>query len=273
MKFGIGITTRNRPHVLQAALAHFSAYPVDNARIVIIDDASDLHSPSWAIVNSFSKTTSMEVVHKTATSRLGITGAKNACLARLADCEHVFLFDDDAWPTAQNWAEKWVAINEANHVGHSMFNVASQPLLKRNLAFRASVSMVGKIGRHATAMVEFNNCFGVMLYFNRACLNAIGGYDISAPHVYGYEHAQVSMRANMAGFTQKKKYLTPACANELIYSVDISYCMLGLLPPLDVNWLSGFTSSVSVDESLQANMNSLLLHNPPIHIPLVDPLK
>jgi glycosyltransferase involved in cell wall biosynthesis len=36
---------------------------------------------------------------------LGIVASKNASLSALMDagCEHLFLWDDDAWPIADNW--------------------------------------------------------------------------------------------------------------------------------------------------------------------------
>ena len=83
----------------------------------------------------------------------------------MRDCEHVFLFDDDAWPQRHNWAETWIKINEANDVGHSMFNVTSDAELGLNPAFRAVVNPIEEIGANETKMVSFSNCFVLYITF------------------------------------------------------------------------------------------------------------
>lgn len=271
MKFGIGITTRNRPHVLEAALNHFQHYSADDCRVVIVDDNSDENLRPATIVNTYAEAVDHEVILRQSETRLGISKAKNACITQLVDCDHIFLFDDDAWPISHDWAERWASINTANNVGHSMFNVTDPSLLKVNPAYAAAVGTTGFVNRHANRMTVTSNCYGVVLYFSNKCLQKIGGYDINAPYFYGYEHAQMSIRAQHAGFTAGHRYLIPAAAHEMIYSVDISYRMLHLLPPLPVPWLSDFQSSVPWEDQKQAHLNSTLIESPPTYIPLVDP--
>ena len=268
MTIGIGITTRNRPECLEACLRHFAEFGCGD-KIVVIDDNSELWQVNKIVAESFG----INVIYKFSNLRLGISKAKNACLWELRDCEHVFLFDDDAWPLVDGWAETWIKINEANDVGHSMFNVTSDAELELNPAFRAVVKPITEIGADGTKMVSFSNCFGVMLYFNRKCLDALGGYLSDAPYLYGYEHAQISARAKIAGFTQGHQYLTPAIASEIIYSIDITYCMLKITPPLDVRWIGNFRSSVTLEESSQADKNSVIMSIKEIYSPLVDPLE
>ena len=267
MKYGIGITTRNRPECLKVCLQHFAKFGHGD-KIVVIDDNSEMWQVNKIVAESFG----INVIYKYSNSRLGISKAKNACLWELRDCEHVFLFDDDAWPQRHNWAETWIKINEANDVGHSMFNVTSDAELELNPAFRAVVQPITEIGTNGTKMVSFSNCFGVMLYFNRKCLDTLGGFINDAPHLYGYEHAQISERAHTAEFTQGHKYLTPSIASELIYSIDITYCMLKIPPFFDTPWIDNFHSSVTLEESSQAVKNSAIMGIQEVYSPLVDQL-
>lgn len=267
MRYGVGITTRNRPECLETCLRHFINFGYGD-KIVVIDDNSEMWQVNKDIVESFG----VNVTYKYSNSRLGVSKAKNACLWELRDCEHVFLFDDDTWPQCDNWAETWIKINEVNGVGHSMFNVTAEELLDLNPAFRAVVKPIASIGDSDTKMVSFSNCFGVMLYFNRACLDTIGGFLNDTPHLYGYEHAQISGRANIAGFTQGHQYLTPLIATDLIYSIDITYCMLKIPPFFDTPWIDNFRSSVTLEESSQANKNSAIMGIKEVYSPLVDSL-
>lgn len=271
MKYGIGITTRNRPHVLDTALRHFARFATADCKIVIVDDASEVSNQE--VLESFIDTGSFgTVITRVAPERIGIAKAKNACLGALSDCEHVFLFDDDCWPISKGWAETWVDINRSNKIEHSMFNVGMSNLLDKNPAFRAVVKAKETVGHGRKSMVAYNNCFGVMLYFTRRVLDRVGGYAVNTPALYGYEHAQISKRIGQTGeFTRGQWYWTPWVATDLIYSVDISYQMLKLKPPIDIDWLEAFTSSVSPSEMSQAESNSIIMKDPEIFIPLEDP--
>lgn len=273
MKIGIGITTRKRPDVLKTCLDHFSAFPTPNSKVVVVEDDHESDSTVESLVSDFQKgNLNVEVVFRKAPSRLGISRAKNACISKLDDCDHVFLFDDDTWPKTHGWAEKWIEINEMHEASHSMW--LTQLVYADNLitSFQPKKVWSAPDGNPKHEMVAWTNCMGVMLYFTRECLNELGGYDTSAANVYGYEHAQMSHRACKAGFSLGYEYLSPAIARSLIYSFDVSYGCLGEEPPTDIPWIGQFTSSVSTAEAAAAASNSILLSNPPIHIPLVDPL-
>lgn len=268
MSIGIGITTRNRPECLEACLRHFKEFGYGD-KIVVIDDNSDVAEVNKAVVASFD----MPIIYKYSTKRLGISGAKNACLWELCDADDVFLFDDDTWPAQLGWAESWILINRANSISHSIYSVNCKTDDGKNQAIRAHVEKIATIGSGNIEMFAFNNCFGVMLYFHRDCLNAIGGYDMSAQNVYGFEHAQMSIRAAKAGFTQGHKYISPSVSSELIYSIDIAYNWLGEFPPLPVNWLPRFVSSVTKEEADGHKKNANLMKVEQINIPLVNPLE
>lgn len=266
-KYGVGITTMNRPATLEAALRHFKTFHNDDVQFVVVDDNS---------LGNSNETISMEaglqnLTYHKSPHRVGIAGTKNACLWELRECEHVFLFDDDCWPVTSGWADKWVRINQANGVGHSMFNIIDGVLLDRNTVFKKLMQVTGRIGSGENVMVAFSQCFGPFLYFSRECLDALGGYEPDTPTWWGYEHAQMSMRAFHAGFTQGHHYLTPLNAQDMLYSVDLTYGMLKIPPPLNVFCLD-LGSSVPPEEKERGHLNSVLMErSSTVYVPLEAP--
>jgi glycosyltransferase involved in cell wall biosynthesis len=264
---GIGITTRNRPHVLRSALEHFALFHTVENKYVVIDDNSDIENDCAEIVSEFRAKVNAEVIVKKSEQRLGIALAKNACLAELSDCEHVFLFDDDAWPQHENWSTLWINACSSNNVHHSMYCIQ---LSEDNDFFEET----GKLGSGETEITGWSNCLGVALYFSRKCLKKLGGYDyINAKNVYGYEHAQMSKRAFNAGMTGGFAYASPSFISDWIYSADMSWGWKKQLPPLEASWLENFSSSVSQDESSKHEDNAMMMINPKTYIELVNPLQ
>jgi glycosyltransferase involved in cell wall biosynthesis len=277
-RYGVGITTRNRPAVLRAALAHFahycptvSAHSGDNGDVeyVIVDDASDDDSENRRAVEAFMRDAMADVEYRHSDRRLGIAGAKDACLARLTGCDHVFLFDDDAWPRCDGWADRWTDTTDAVGVEHSMWldpgDLGAGDIFQIEATGRATGDWV----------VNFwTNCMGVVLHFTRGCLAALGGYG-PTPNVYGYEHAVMSRRAMLAGFTRGFKYPAPANCADLVYSVDVSWGIKHEpcpLPEFETDLAAVFRSSVPEDEKAAASLNSGLLGTTTVYVPLVDPL-
>jgi len=96
---GIGITTHNRNQLVASTLAKIQSVS-PGAKIVIVDDASQPRVRiEGANIYRFS-------------NNVGIARAKNKCLELLRDCEHIFLFDDDTWPTTNGWYIPYVASRE-----------------------------------------------------------------------------------------------------------------------------------------------------------------
>ena len=263
MKYGIGISTRNRPDSLQAALAHFKEFPTESAKYVVIDDNSDDDSAEQVVLECGIP----GIIYHKSPHRIGITGNKNAALWELRDCDHVFLFDDDAWPSAPDWAEKWVRANESNGVGHSIFNITSSDLRKLDPRLQSLMVIEREFGHGSAKMLSFSNCLGPLLYFSRACLDTLGGYRPDAPALWGYEHAAMSQRACWAGFTRNCRYLVPAIADQLIFSVDAM--RFTKAPPLDVVLTNG--SSTTEEEKAQGGLNSVLMQDTSIYYPLEKP--
>ena len=263
MSIGIGITTRNRPHVLEVALQHFEHFSTKDAKYVVVEDKGYEHKSSSSVISKFENAIDLKYVRPK--RRLGIAGAKNTCIHYLSDCEDVFLFDDDAWPKAFNWAELWIEVEKANQVDHSMFICDSYKYSKSPPFFHVAQT----IGEEPYLMDAWNACMGLALHFSRECLNALGGYDTeSALNYYGYEHAQMSVRAAQAGFTKGHRYLAPRNITDWIYSVDVTHNIFNEPIPLTGERLSGFQSSVTDFEMNSASKNAGMMTNPQIHIPI-----
>jgi glycosyltransferase involved in cell wall biosynthesis len=258
VRIGIGITTRNRPKALEAALRHFHHFPAADSRIVIVDDASepdyfDLVKP-FIIANPNTR-------YFRSSERTGVGGAKNLCLWHLRDCEHVFLFDDDTWPMVEGWAEIW--ISDLSNVGHAMY-LAATPGGKAS-AVPVDITPIKRMG----GIVSYTNGLGALLYFSRECLNALGAFPVGK-NPYGYEHVQMSLRARKAGFTLGELFISPAVAIETIYSKDVSFDCFGFSPPLPVSF-TNWGSSVSKMERASHVFNAALLKEPPVYLELKDP--
>lgn len=93
-RIGIAISTHNRAGVLSQALEHQLRHLPPAALVVVIDDGSQ---PPAVVPDG------VQLIRHD--KSLGIVASKNASLTALMDagCEHLFLWDDDAWPVADGW--------------------------------------------------------------------------------------------------------------------------------------------------------------------------
>lgn len=263
MSIGIGITTRNRPHILELSLEHFVHFGTPDAQYVVVDDNSFQHKSSETIIEKFSS--DLNLTYIKSPKRLGIATAKNTCLYYLSSCEDIFLFDDDAWPMGTNWAQEWVDVNRVNNVGHSMY--ISEAYANPNTPPFFFVAET--IGEEPYLMDAWNACMGVALYFSRQCLDVLGGYDSdSCISYYGYEHAQMSIRAAQAGFTKGHRYLAPKKITEWVYSVDVTHNIDHKPIPIEGRKITEFRSSVTDHEVNSAYRNAQIMSDPQIHIPI-----
>jgi glycosyltransferase involved in cell wall biosynthesis len=113
-RIGIAITTHNRPAVLARAIEQHLNYLPAGSLLVVIDDGSQ---PAATIPEG------VELVRLEISQ--GIVAAKNASLTALMDagCEHLFLFDDDAWPIADNWHLPYIESPEP-HLAYQFLDLA-----------------------------------------------------------------------------------------------------------------------------------------------------
>lgn len=196
-RIGIAITTHNRPAVLARAIEQHLKYLPAGSLLVVVDDGSQ---PAAAI------TAGVELV-RLETSQ-GIVAAKNASLTALVDagCEHLFLFDDDAWPIAENWHIPYIKSPEP-HLAYQFLDLAGTRKLN-------DIAVLYHDERH----VAYTGQRGVMLYYHRSTIDAVGGFDT----VYGrgmYEHSDMATRIHNAGLTSWA-FADVAGSEKLIYSLD-----------------------------------------------------
>lgn len=190
---GIGITTHNRPKTCAATVAKILEHS-PNAKIVIVDDAS---------VDDIS-IQSVEV-YKFKTN-VGIAKAKNKCIELLSDCDHIFLFDDDCYPIADDWWQPYVDSSEPHlmylfeHWGSGL-PVGDDKVLYED----------GKIVAHQHAR-------GCMMYVDKRVLSTVGGMDTRYGKAMN-EHLDWSNRIYNAGLTTFR-YMDVANSDKLIHSMD-----------------------------------------------------
>lgn len=184
-RIGIGITTHNRPDVFRRAYAEIVRL-TPGARIVVVDDASD--SPIEEATFRFDECA-------------GIARAKNKCLELLDGCEHIFLWDDDAWPLVEDWWKPYVDSPEA-HLMYLFKDKAGNP------------DVLYQDAQH----FAYAESRGVMLYVHRSCIDTVGGMNPEFGR-WGWEHPDFSNRIHAAGLTTWR-YADVVGSDKLIYSMD-----------------------------------------------------
>jgi hypothetical protein len=196
-RIGIAITTHNRAEVLIRALDHQLKHLPTGALVVVIDDGS---GPAASVPDG------VQLIRHGAS--LGIVASKNASLTALMDaaCEHLFLWDDDAWPIADNWHLPYIESPEP-HLSYQFLDLAGPRKLN-------DLAVLYRDEQH----VAYTGQRGVMLYYHRSAIETVGGFD----PVYGrgmYEHSDLALRINNAGLTTWA-YADVSGSEKLIHSMD-----------------------------------------------------
>ncbi|EKO4983792.1 glycosyltransferase family 2 protein [Escherichia coli] len=194
---GIAITTHNRPEVLKRAFEQHMKHLPAGALLVVIDDGS---KPAAVVPDSV-----LLLRHE---SSLGIVVSKNASLSALMDagCEHLFLWDDDAWPIADNWQLPYIESPEP-HLAYQFLDLAGRNKLN-------DLSVLYRDDQH----VAYSGQRGVMLYYHRSAIEKVGGFDT----VYGrgmYEHPDLALRIYNAGLSTWA-FADVVGSEKLIHSMD-----------------------------------------------------
>lgn len=194
---GIAISTHNRHDVISRALDHQLKFLPAGALVVVIDDGSakPVTAPEGVRV----------IRHDV--SR-GIVAAKNASLEALiyAGCEHIFLWDDDAWPIADGWERPYIESPEP-HLAYQFQDFATGQKLN-------DIAVLYRDDRH----VAYTGQRGVMLYYHRSAIERVGGFD----PIYQrgmYEHSDLALRIHNAGLTSWA-FADVVESDKLIYSLD-----------------------------------------------------
>jgi len=141
------------------------------------------------------------------TERVGAAITRNKCLRYLMEegCDHVFLFDDDCYPTMRGW-ERYVIDQAAQHNLH--FVGLPEIFTSRPLASDGE-------------LILWDGIVGCFSYQTRALLEAIGGYNPSYMR-YGYEDAARNSRALRSGLAGSGKgYPSLLRLPSYIHSMDV----------------------------------------------------
>jgi len=241
---GIGYTTRNRMDVLDLCLEEFQKHlPKCEFKFVVCDDASD--NPDRSNYQEMLKKYSFVEYHKSE-ERQGIAKNKNLCIKHLKDCDHIFLFDDDAWAKSDGWSEFFINAAEKNGINHLLYQI--------------DVPWLGLRGER-DGILEFNNSGGVMMYLTKKAIDTIGGFD-SRMGIYGMEHSQLSMRVHASGLMNGfHMYCSPKGAEEFIFSLDINMNVAGQVVPHRPDFHQGKYEFVSSLEGEQELVQGYISHN------------
>lgn len=248
MNIGIGITTRNRPKALKICLDHFKKFESKDYNItyVVSDDSSSL---TYNLDNFKSiEEAELPVKYIVNTERQGISNNKNNCLKLLGNQDFYFLFDDDCFPSNYGWENMFLNASVANNVNHLMF--------------LEEEGIINEIERR-NGITTFTNCLGCCLFFTKKAIKTVGGFD-TRMHMYGYEHAQLTRRIDMAGLMNGFfGYSTPTGIEKYIYSFDVRL-KRGIEPPLgkgDYEHTSSMTADAEEDKKASIEHNASLFSN------------
>lgn len=194
-KVGIGITTHNRNEQVSLMLERLRQVTPAEFVIVVVDDAS--------------KTPVADATFRFP-NNVGIAAAKNKCFELLMDagCDHLFLFDDDCWPKAQDW---WKPYTESPEPHLAYIFAEYPPEHERRLNDTIEIDRDDK-------HVAWSHQRGCMLYYKRVVLDTVGGMDW-AYGLWGFEHGSLADRIFNAGLTTHR-YMDVLNSDQLIHSMD-----------------------------------------------------
>ncbi|EHK3197184.1 glycosyltransferase family 2 protein, partial [Enterobacter hormaechei] len=151
-RIGIAITTHNRADVLKRAIEQHQKHLPAGALVVVVVDGS---KPTAVVPDGVQL-----LRHETS---LGIVASKNASLTALMDagCEHLFLWDDDAWPIADNWHLPYIESPEP-HLAYQFLDLAGTNKLN-------DMSVLYRDDKH----IAYTGQRGVMLYYHRSAIEKV----------------------------------------------------------------------------------------------------
>lgn len=225
MKVGVAITTKDRPEVLRKSLAqHWKNWPTNIERPVflIVDDNSATpilaEMDSWPEYEEYGRVINVE--HSK--TSMGVARAKNRCMELLLyfGCDHLFLWDDDAYPTSPEWPNAFLRHPE----GHLQYNYPGGG----NSTSNSELTPVYDDG----ITRAYNSSRGVLLYYTDRVLARVGGMDPA--YKFGFEHIEHSERIANAGLTTWA-HQSPVTGydEELIHALDADGEVESVIKPYD----------------------------------------
>lgn len=176
IKVGVGCTTYKRPECLAKWKKQIAKHTkMDNVLIYIADDTQE---------------------------RKGVAFRKNECLRALRDCDYVFLFDDDCYPTKDNWMSYFIDNCRGEHLLHM------------------SPKQHRRIGALPGGLDLFGDCGGVFMFLTRKHIQTVGAFNEEFG-LWGFEHAEYSQRI----YDLPNYYLELNKTSEYIFAEDYSGSM------------------------------------------------
>lgn len=195
-QIGIAVTTHNRADVAARCIDNMLTNTPD-AYIVVVDDAST--EPFTA--------DGVEIFRSD--TQLGIARAKNKCIELLmaAGVEHLFLFDDDCWPTEPGWHKPYCDHPEP----HLCY-------LFKDRNARGQILQTPRTTYDDGTMYALDHPRGCLLYMHRSVIDRVGGYRREFG-IWGNEHVEYSRRIFNAGLTLQP-FQDICGSDKLVYSLD-----------------------------------------------------
>ena len=181
---GIGVTTHNRLSVLRETLEAIERFTEAPYRLVCVSDQSTdgtdeflrEYQPQGACV-AFEPIVSP--------FHFGSVRGKNQCLLALADCDFIFLLDDDCRPRAHGWEAFFLEAHQATGIHHFSFLTRAHG--------EPSVHSVGEF-----RVLAYPKSGGVFMTISPRMIRDVGGFNPRF-QPYGYFHASYSERVHRAG--------------------------------------------------------------------------
>lgn len=200
-KVGVAITTHNRPDVLATTLQHWRDHTPADIPIIVVDDGSATPVTAEGVT---------VVRHE---SPRGIAGAKNRSLAELMTLgvEHLFLVDDDFWPTTDNWWQPYV---EAPYLSMCYL---FEDIDARGNHITGKPATLYEDGQ-VRALAKPRGC---LLYVQRHVVDTIGGFRLDFGR-WGGEHEEFQNRAWSAGLVPFP-FMDVCGAENIWYSMDENF--------------------------------------------------
>lgn len=207
--FGVAVTTRDRPGFLSDCLTALGLTTPRDVPLFVVDDGS---VPPAKVPAELGATIIRHPVS------LGIPAAKNACLEALMgeDVEHMFLFDDDTYPTQQDWYKPYIEGPEPHYQYCWSKYANGLPVSRMDVVYRDS------------NLIGYNHSMGCMLYIHRDVVNRIGGFEWR----FGLgteEHIEFSRRAHNCDLTTFLGQDVPGSAR-LFYAADEHMSAVSSMP-------------------------------------------
>jgi glycosyltransferase involved in cell wall biosynthesis len=201
---GIGITTKDRPDLLDLTLTNILSHLPYVCEIVVSDDS----------VIEENKNKSIESCARFGVKRVdnshnrGIARNKNSCLRELKDCDHIFLFDDDCYPIKDNWAEYVIDCHKESGVHHF------------NLLDKSHHQLISEKTYSNFTIEEYRLVGGVFMFLTKDVIEKVGAFNKDYD-IYGYEHASYTYRVFKSGLHNGLGInLTIADLQDYVFSFD-----------------------------------------------------